>query len=60
MPGNASSDERDRKLLDAELLSGGPIPLAPGLVRSRLVNWAIVALSATFDGYWRLSRRFLR
>ncbi|HSG63816.1 MAG TPA: glycosyltransferase family 2 protein [Gammaproteobacteria bacterium] len=54
-----SRAQASRKLSDAELLGGGPIPLAPGLVRSKLANGAIAALSAVLDGYWRISRRFL-
>lgn len=52
--------QSSRKLADAELLSGGPIPVAPGVVRSRPMNWALIILSAGLDFYWRLVRPFLR
>lgn len=51
--------QSSRKLCDADLLSGGPIPIAPGVIQSRPMNWAISILSACFDTYWRLMRRFL-
>jgi GT2 family glycosyltransferase len=49
-----------RRLADAELLSGGPIPVAPKVIRSRPANWGLVILSASFDLYWRLVRPLLR
>lgn len=52
--------QSSRKLADAELLSGGPIPVAPGVVRSRSINWALVILSACLGFYWRLVRPCLR
>lgn len=41
---------------DRALLGGGPLPLAPGFVRSRYGRRAAAALSALLDGYWRLVR----
>jgi len=52
--------QSSRKLADAELLSGGPIPVAPGVVRSRVLNRVLVTLSAGLDFYWRLVRPVLR
>jgi len=49
-----------RKLSDAELLSGGPIPLAPGVVRSRPMCWMLDILSTCLEFYWRLLQPFLR
>jgi GT2 family glycosyltransferase len=51
--------QNSRKLADADLLSGGPVPIAPGLIRSRPVNWAVITLSAFLAIYWRLVRPFL-
>ena len=52
--------QSSRKLADAELLSGGPIPIAPGIIQSRPMNWAVNILSAGLDFYWRLVRPLLR
>lgn len=52
--------QSSRKLADVELLSGGPIPVAPGVVRSRPMSWALVILSAGLGFYWRVVRPFLR
>ena len=49
-----------RKRSDADLLSAGPIPVAPGVVRSRLMDHALSGLSVAFDLYWRLARPILR
>ena len=51
--------QNSRKIDDADLLSGGPVPIAPGLIRSRPVNWAVITLSAFLAIYWRLVRPFL-
>jgi GT2 family glycosyltransferase len=48
-----------RKLRDRELFVGGPLPLAPGLLRTRSARVAVGALSAVLDGYWRLVRRWI-
>jgi GT2 family glycosyltransferase len=41
---------------DREILTGGPIPLAPGLVRSRLLGGVVGVLSFVLDAYWRAVR----
>jgi GT2 family glycosyltransferase len=46
--------QRLRVRPDRELLAGGPLPLAPGLLRSRVERAAVGALSRALDAYWRL------
>lgn len=41
---------------DRELLVGGPLPLTPGLIRSRLAGGAVTIFSTALDAYWRLVR----
>jgi GT2 family glycosyltransferase len=41
---------------DRELLSGGPLPLAPGLLRSALTRVPVRFLSGTLNAYWRIAR----
>ncbi len=49
-----------RKRTDRELLVGGPIPLAPGLVTGRVLAVGVSLVSSLFDLYWRLVRPLLR
>jgi GT2 family glycosyltransferase len=49
-----------RKRSDADLLVGGPIPLAPGLVNGGLMKMGVSLMSGLFDVYWRLMRPLLR
>jgi GT2 family glycosyltransferase len=51
--------QRGRKVGDRALLSGGPLPLAPGSVRSAPATAGIRWASATLDAYWRLVRRWV-
>lgn len=44
---------------DRELLAGGPLPLAPGVVREPLAIAAVETLSSVLDAYWRLARRLV-
>lgn len=41
---------------DRELLTGGPLPLAPGFVRSRAAEAAVSTLSRVLNSYWRIAR----
>jgi GT2 family glycosyltransferase len=41
---------------DSELLTGGPLPLAPGFVRSRVAEAAVSALTKVLNSYWRFVR----
>ena len=51
--------QRRRRLDDGQLLVGGPIPLAQGMVRSAPEQRAVVMLGAVLNGYWRMARRVL-
>ena len=51
------SIQRRRRRDDGELLIGGPLPLAEGVVRSGIERRVVAALSAVLDGYWRCVRR---
>ena len=48
-----------RRLADREILTGGPLPLAPGLLDSGLLHYAVSAFSALLNGYWRLVRHLI-
>jgi GT2 family glycosyltransferase len=41
---------------DRELLECGPLPLAPGVLRSRIARRSVDALSRSVDVYWRAAR----
>jgi GT2 family glycosyltransferase len=51
--------QRARTTGDGEILDGGRIPLAPGLVRSPIGRASVTVLSAAFEAYWRLARRVI-
>ena len=44
---------------DKQLLIGGVLPLAPGLVDRGLVRWLVSILSMLLNGYWQVVRRLL-
>jgi hypothetical protein len=48
-----------RRLDDGELLTGGPLPLAAGVLRSSIQFRVVSALTAILDGYWQLVRPLL-
>jgi GT2 family glycosyltransferase len=50
--------QRARVQRDRDLLSGGPLPLAPGVVEGPAAG-AARFLSALLDGYWRVARRWM-
>jgi GT2 family glycosyltransferase len=47
---------QQRVIGDRELLSGGELPFAPGVLRSRLSRILVHVLSRGMDLYWRASR----
>jgi len=49
-----------RRLDDGELLTGGPLPLAEGVLRSSIELRLVAALTAVSDGYWRVARGALQ
>jgi GT2 family glycosyltransferase len=51
--------QRARVRDDRDLLVGGPLPLAPGLVRAPMVAAAVSGLSAVLDAYWRVARHVI-
>jgi GT2 family glycosyltransferase len=48
-----------RRTADRDILSGGPLPLAPGLLQSSVLHRIVDAFSALLNGYWQLTRRFI-
>jgi GT2 family glycosyltransferase len=50
---------RQRQRPDRELLRGGPLPLAPGFLRSREAVAAAGTLARALDLWWRLVRRWI-
>ena len=44
---------------DRELLVGGPLPLAPGLIQGSVLDAAVSVLSSVLDGYWRTVRHLI-
>jgi GT2 family glycosyltransferase len=51
--------QRDRVQPDRVILVGGPLPLAPGVVRSRVTATAVRCLSVGLNAYWRLARHLI-
>lgn len=51
--------QRSRQVRDRDLLSGGPLPLAPGLLDKGAARAAADVLSAILQGYWHLTRRWV-
>jgi hypothetical protein len=48
-----------RSRSDSDLLTDGPLPLAPGFIRSRSAAAAVAGLSAVLRAYWRVTRRWI-
>jgi GT2 family glycosyltransferase len=48
-----------RRTADRDILSGGPLPLAPGLLHSSMLRRIVDAFSALLNGYWQLTRHFI-
>ncbi len=48
--------QRFRTVPDRELLEAGPIPLAPGLLRSPWSRALVAGFAVLMNGYWRISR----
>ena len=44
---------------DRELLAGGPVPIAPGFIRSRLSGIAVRTLSAALNAYWSCAKYWI-
>ena len=51
--------QRARLVGDRDLLSGGPLPLAPGALRPGPAATGAQWASSLLDGYWRLVRRWV-
>jgi GT2 family glycosyltransferase len=51
--------QRTRQVRDRDLLSGGPLPLAPGVADQGAARAAAEVLSAILGGYWHLARRWV-
>lgn len=51
--------QRLRSRSDRDLLGDGPLPLAPGFIRSRAAAVAVAALSAVLRAYWRVMWRWI-
>jgi GT2 family glycosyltransferase len=49
--------QSSRRLRDRDLLGGGPLPLAPGLLKSRSALAAVNVLSEVLTAYWRFARK---
>jgi len=50
--------QQNRCVNDKDLLVGGPLPLAPGFIRSPAANMTVATLSMILNLYWRLTRRW--
>jgi GT2 family glycosyltransferase len=51
--------QRMRVRNDCDLLTGGPLPLTPGLIRTPALVAGVSALSAVFNAYWRVVRHVI-
>jgi GT2 family glycosyltransferase len=48
-----------RQVPDRDILSGGPLPFAPGFVRNNGMRYFVQLLDAVLDHYWRLVQGLL-
>ena len=48
-----------RTRTDRELLTGGPLPLAPGFIRSPLAEAGVSALTKILNCYWQVAQRWV-
>lgn len=53
----AAQASRARK--DRDLLVGGPLPLAPGVIEAPMTRAGVAALSSVLNGYWRFARHLI-
>ncbi len=53
------SIQQRRTCSDKAILTGGPLPFAPGFIRSPAFRFAANTLSSVCDGYWRLVQRWI-
>lgn len=51
--------QRSRVRNDREILAGGPLPLAPGVIRTPVVSAGVSTLSAVLNAYWRVARHVI-
>jgi GT2 family glycosyltransferase len=51
--------QQTRRVRDRDLLSGGPLPLAAGLLNQGAARATADVLSAVLEGYWHLTRRWV-
>lgn len=57
--GRRRAIQRRRRVSDGELLIGGRVPLAEGVLGSRIERAGVNLLARCLDGYWRVVRRAL-
>ncbi|NNF11890.1 MAG: glycosyltransferase family 2 protein [Gemmatimonadetes bacterium] len=53
------SAQAARVVSDRDLLVGGPLPLAPGVIEAPATRVGVAALSGLLNGYWRIARRLI-
>ncbi len=51
--------QNNRKTPDRQVLSGGPIPLAPGFIKNPIARFGITLLNVLFNGYWKIARHII-
>jgi GT2 family glycosyltransferase len=51
--------QRARVRNDRDLLSSGPLPIAPGVIRGPVLAAVVSALSAVLNAYWRVARHVI-
>lgn len=51
--------QQSRRVNDRELLVGGPLPLAPGLITSAIMQKAVTTLSIILNAYWQVTKRWI-
>ncbi|MGB0768296.1 MAG: glycosyltransferase family 2 protein [Phycisphaeraceae bacterium] len=51
--------QRERTTPDRDILSGGPVPLAPGFVSHPLVGFVVGVLNVCFGAYWKLAKHLI-
>lgn len=52
--------QRSRCITDRDILVGGPIPFAPGFLRSKPAALAAKLLSTVLNSYWHITQRWIK
>ena len=57
--GRRRAAQASRVVMDRDLLVGGPLPLAPGVIQSPMARAGVTLLSRVLNGYWSVARHLI-